>query len=213
MIAWRSALPDLLAALQPTREQAQDAARRELSRPEYADAEPPLLVQALNRVLQELAELLDSASARLSSPLARILLLALLAGLAVVVLVRLGPLARGDRRPGSLFEAGRVVRASDHRGAAEAAAAQQRWAEAVRERLRAVVRELEERGVLDARPSRTAAEVARDGGAAVPALAPELQQAARVFDEIWYGNRPATEDGYRTVVAVDERVRSAAPVA
>ena len=61
--------------------------------------------------------------------------------------------------------------AAGHRAAAEALAAQGHLAEAVRERLRAVVRALEERGVLDPRPGRTSGEVARDAGAAAPALA------------------------------------------
>ena len=61
----------------------------------------------------------------------------------------------------------------------------------MRERLRAVVRELESRGVLEPRPSRTADEVARDGSAAVPDLAEPLRRATTTFDEIWYGGRTA----------------------
>ena len=98
----------------------------------------------------------------------------MLVGLLVaVVLTRVGPLAR-SRRPAAVFAGSAVLTADEHRAQAQAAAEQGRWAEAVRERLRAVVRELEARGALDPRPGRTAGEVARDGGAAVPDVAADL---------------------------------------
>ncbi len=199
-----------LAALEPTREQARDAAGRELSRPEYAEAQPPLVVRIVSRVLQELEELFARASSQLASPVARVLLVAVLVGLAVAVLVRLGPASRRARAGGGVFDATAARTAAARRQAAEEAAAQQRWADAVRERLRALVRELEDHGVLDPRPSRTASEVARDGGAAVPSLAGDLQRAARTFDEVWYGGREAGPDAYAAVAEVDDRVRSGA---
>lgn len=200
----------LLAALEPTREQARDAARRELLRAEYGEAQPPLVVRVVSRVLQELEELLARASSQLASPVARVLLVAVLAGLAVAVLVRLGPARSRERAGGAVFDAAATRTAAAHRQAAEEAAEQHRWADAVRERLRALVRELEERGVLDRRPSRTASEVARDGGTAVPPLAGDLQRAARTFDEVWYGGREAGPEAYAVVAEVDDRMRSAA---
>jgi hypothetical protein len=84
-----------------------------------------------------------------------LLLLLLVGGLLAVVLTRVGPIARTKReRP--LFEGARQLSAADHRSLADRAAAEGRFADAVRERLRAVVRELEARGVLDPRPGRTA---------------------------------------------------------
>ena len=71
------------------------------------------------------------------------------------------------------------------------------------------MRELEARGVLDARPGRTAGEVARDGGDAVPALAADLARAAAVFDEVWYGGRTADAASYAVLVEVDGRVTGA----
>ena len=70
-----------------------------------------------------------------------------------------------------------------------------------------MVRDLESRGALDPRPGRTAGEVARDGGAAVPALADDLRRAAVLFDEVWYGGRNADAGSYAELVGVDERVR------
>ena len=139
-----------------SREQARDAAREELSRREYDEAQPPLLLRLLGRLLRELGELLDRLT--LAAPgglLGRLLLLALVVGIVVLILVKVGPLARGDRAP-TLFAGSPALSADGHRALAEQAAAAGRYADAVRERLRAVVRELEARGVLDPRPGRTA---------------------------------------------------------
>lgn len=191
-----------------TREGARDAARDELSRPGYADAQPPLLVRLAGRALRALGDLLDSAAGALPGGRAGLMvLLLLLAVLVAVVLSRTGPLARRKAQRAPLFDSGSRLSAEQHRSLAEQAAADGAFAEAVRERLRAVVRELEERGALDPRPGRTAGEVARDGGEAVPAVADPLRRAAVVFDEVWYGGRTADAASYRTLVDVDDRVR------
>ncbi len=75
---------------------------------------------------------------------------------------------------------------------ADQLAAAGRYAEAVRERLRAVVRDLIERGVLPHSPGWTVTELARAAGHARPQLASPLTSAVDVFSEIWYGLRPAT---------------------
>jgi hypothetical protein len=189
-----------------SREAAREAARTELSRPEYADAQPPLLVRLAGRAVTFVLDLLDRAAAGApGGRLGVVLLVLLLAAAVAVVLSRVGPLARRTAPP-PVFAAGRERSADEHRAAAQDAALQERWADAVRERLRAVVRDLEARGVLDPRPGRTAGEVARDGGAALPAVAAELRQAAATFDEVWYGGRPADASSYAALVAVDEHV-------
>ena len=196
----------MMVLLALDRDAAREAARDELRRREYADAQPPLLVRAVGRALRELGELLDRAA--LAAPGGRLGLLALfvlLALLVAVVLARVGPLARSSA-PAALFDGAPVLGASGHRELAERAAAEGRWADAVRERLRAIVRELEARGALDPRPGRTAGEVARDGGAAVPSAADDLHRAAVLFDEVWYGGRPADAGTYAAMVGVDTRV-------
>ena len=190
-----------------TREGARNAAREELSRPQYAEAQPPLLFRVVGRALRALGELLDSAAGAVPGGRAGLLiLLLLLVAFVAVVLTRVGPLARGPRVRAALFEGSAVLTAAEHRALAETAAAEGRYADAVRERLRAVVRDLEARGALDARPGRTAGEVARDGGAALPAVADDLRRAAVVFDEVWYGGRPADRSSYDVLVGVDDKV-------
>lgn len=198
--------PALPLVVDLSRDAARDAARQELRRQEYADARPPLAARVLGRVLRELGELLDrAAGAAPGGRLGLLALLALLGLLVAVVLSRLGPLARrSGSRP--LFEGSAELSAGQHRALAEQAAAEGRFAEAVRERLRAVVRELESRGALDPRPGRTGGEVARDGGAAVPAVAVDLLRAAVLFDEVWYGGRTADAGTYAVLVELDTRV-------
>lgn len=191
-----------------TRESARDAARRELGRQEYADAQPPLLLRVVGRLLRLLGELLDVGGSLGNGLVARLGIVLVLVAVVAVVLRRLGPLAGPRRRGRAVFGAGPARTAGDHRAAAESLARDGQWAEAVRERLRAVVRELEVRGVLDPRPGRTAGEVARDAGGAVPLLAPDLARAARTFDEVWYGGRPGTPEAYVALVQVDDRVRT-----
>ncbi len=77
---------------------------------------------------------------------------------------------------------------------ADQLAAAGRYAEAVRERLRAIVRGLIERDVLPSSPGWTVMELARAGGLARPQMSGALNAAAGVFSEIWYGLRPATAE-------------------
>lgn len=74
---------------------------------------------------------------------------------------------------------------------ADELAAAGRYAEAVRERLRAIVRELVERDVLAYRPGWTVTEFARAAGTVWPTAAAPLAAASEVFSQIWYGQRPA----------------------
>jgi hypothetical protein len=192
------------------REAARDAAREELSRPEYDAAQPPLLVRLVGRGVRALLDLLDGAAGAVPGGYPGLLVLLALLGLLVAVVlgkVRPGGSDRGARRT-PLFAGSAALTAAEHRALAETAAADGRWADAVRERLRAVVRDLEARGVLDARPGRTAGEVARDAGAVVPAVADDLRRAAVLFDEVWYGGRTADAASYGLLVEVDRHVGS-----
>jgi len=75
--------------------------------------------------------------------------------------------------------------------AADRLAADGRYAEAVRERLRAMVRELVDRRVIDNRPEWTVTELAGAAVRARPAVDPPLRAAGLIFSDLWYGQRPA----------------------
>jgi hypothetical protein len=75
---------------------------------------------------------------------------------------------------------------------ADRLAAQGRYAEAVRERLRGIVRELVDAGVIEHRPGFTITELAAAASRARPSARIPLDAASLLFSDIWYGQRPAT---------------------
>jgi hypothetical protein len=79
---------------------------------------------------------------------------------------------------------------------ADRLAAEGRFAEAVRERLRGMVRELIERGVLEHRPGWTVTELAAVAANRRPQVAEPLNAAGQIFSDIWYGDRPAGAEQY-----------------
>jgi hypothetical protein len=124
---------------------------------------------------------------------------------------RLGGFVAEARRT-AVFDPAHELTASEHRAAAERAAADGDWPTAVRERFRAVVRGLEERAVLEPRLGRTADEAAAEAGVAFPDSRSSVRAAARVFDDVVYGGRPATEESYRQVSDVDQVLHASQPV-
>lgn len=192
------------------RDEAQRLARLELAKPIYTGDGEPWAQRLLRWLLEKVSTLLDTVGG--SSPLGwfGVLGLAVLVGLVVaVVRRRTGRLSRGAVTR-SLF-GGPERTAADLRAEADRYAASGAWAEAVRARLRAVVRDVEERGLVDARPGRTADEIARDAGRELPSAAGELRAGARLFDDVWYGGRPAGPAEYARLVAVDGAVTAAHP--
>lgn len=97
--------------------------------------------------------------------------------------------------------------------AADRLAAQGRYAEAVRERLRAMVRELVDATLIDNRPGWTVTELAAAAGAAYPPVRPPLDIATDLFSGIWYGQRPAGRDHDDRMREQAARLRALLPAA
>jgi hypothetical protein len=74
---------------------------------------------------------------------------------------------------------------------ADRLAAEGRYAESVRERLRGMVRELVDAGVVENRPSLTVSELARAAATRRPPMGSPLGEAVTIFSDIWYGERDA----------------------
>ncbi|MEU4689461.1 DUF4129 domain-containing protein [Actinoplanes sp. NPDC023714] len=74
---------------------------------------------------------------------------------------------------------------------ADALAAQGRYDEAIRQRLRDTVRDLTRAGVVSPQPGSTVAELAGATASGRPAIAPAMDAATELFSEVWYGHRPA----------------------
>ncbi len=198
-----------LAAVVPVgRDEARQAAERELSKGIYHQNEPGPVTRAFDALVDWLGRLLDRIiGAAPGGSFGPLVLLAAVLVVVAVVLWRTGPVRRAGRARSPQVELSGDLGADEHRRRAEEHTAAGRFAEAVRERMRAIVRELETRGVLDPRPGRTADEVAREGGALVPTIAGDLRAAASVFDEVWYGGRPATPHSDALMRQADDRVR------
>ncbi|MGV9287903.1 DUF4129 domain-containing protein [Streptomyces sp. NPDC003719] len=193
------------------RDPARDAARRELSKRMYHENDPSWVQRALNALWDWIGELFARAST--ATPGGALgLIVIVLAVLAVLGALwwRLGTPRRGPVSAPALFD-DRPRSAADHRAAAEAHAAQGHWSQAVQERMRAVVRALEERALLDVRPGRTADEAATEAGRVLPAHAGRLRAAARDFDDVAYGGRPGTEQSYRRLAGLDTDLERSRP--
>ena len=203
----------MLAAAGPpppiTRDGARAAARHELSKPIYHRQDEPIALRVLRWIGEHVQHLLSrAADATPGGGFGLVAFVLLAVAIFIVIRVRTGPMRRAARVPGLVFEV-RETTAAAHRAAAEQFARDQDWDDAVRERFRATVRELEERTVLDPRPGRTAREAALDTGHVLPDLRTDMLRAASLFDEVRYAGRGATADSYRIVADVDDRVRAA----
>ncbi|WP_425246713.1 DUF4129 domain-containing protein [Streptomyces sp. NEAU-NA10] len=193
------------------RDPARDAARRELSKQLYHENDPSLFERALTTLWDWISSLFGSASTAAPGGTLGLVVIALaVVAVAAALWWRLGT---PRRRPGSttaLFD-DRPRSAADHRATAEAHAAQGHWNQAVQERMRAIVRALEERALLDARPGRTADEAATEAGRTLPAHTDRLRAAARDFDDVTYGGRTATEQTYHRITGLDRDLDNTKP--
>ena len=188
------------------RDAAHEAARHELANPIYPK---PSLIQRLTDWITELLYRLADASSSLPGGWLTISVLLILLAIAVVVAVRIARRTMRTNRGSEFALFGEhELSAAEYRQIAEEYAAEGNWSAAIRHRLRAVARQLEESSVLDPVPGRTATELARDAGRAIPALAAELRRAVEAFNDVTYGERPGTEAGYRLIADLDNHLRS-----
>ena len=186
------------------RDAAHDAAQRELSKPIYPRES---LTEKILNWIDELIFKLVSEGASVPGGWFTVTVLIVLVTVAIVVAVRVARRTmRTNRGDTTLFGAHELT-AEEHRAIAQRCAAQGDWAAAIRHRLRAVARQLEVSAVLDPVPGRTATELARDAGAALPGLSNQFFSAAEAFNDVTYGERPGTEPRYRTVAELDDRLR------
>lgn len=190
---------------------AREAAERELSDPKYHENDPNLIERALDALWDRIGRLLDSASNAAPGGVLGLVVIALVV-LALVGALwwRLGTPRRQVITSDSLF-GDRARSAAEHRTTAEDHARAGRWNEAVQERMRAIVRSLEERTLLEPRPGRTADEAAAEAARPLPAHADELRAAARTFDDVTYGGRTADQRAYQRLKNVDTALERARP--
>ncbi|MDF3340249.1 DUF4129 domain-containing protein [Mycolicibacterium septicum] len=193
-----------MSSIEIDRDAAHDAAQNELTKPIYPRASP---ADQIGEWLRDLLYRITAAGSTIPGGWFTISVLVILIVAAVVVAVRIARRTmRTARGADQALFGSQELSAAQHRSIAEQYAAQGDWSAAIRHRVRALARRLEETGVLDAVPGRTATELARDAAAALPALSTELFSAANTFNDVTYGEQPGTESAYRAIAALDEVV-------
>ena len=197
-----------MPAIDIDRDAAHEAAQRELAKPIYPKAS---LTERLSEWLDDLLYRIVQEGSSLPGGWFTISVLLIILAVAIVVAVRIARRTMRTNRGGkhALFDT-HELSAAQHRATAEQYAAAGNWAAAIRHRLRAIARQLEEDGVLNPVPGRTATELAKDAGKSVPDLAGELLQAANAFNDVTYGERPGTEPAYRMIADLDDHLRRGA---
>ncbi|WP_172119741.1 DUF4129 domain-containing protein [Actinomyces faecalis] len=187
----------------PEAEEARQAAVRELSKPVYHER-PSLLAQVWEWLVEHLrlSQVVPGAPAWLSFLIVALAVAVLLA-LLILLARRFTLASRSRRASASLFNDERDA-ATLTRAANEAAQAGD-WTTAVVERFRAIIRSLDERGLIEDYPGMTAHEAAAVSVAALGSLGPELSRAADMFDSVRYGEvvSTAAQDEWMRQLASD----------
>jgi hypothetical protein len=190
------------------RRAAQRLARTELSKAIYHPHEP-LTQRIADLLIRWLNELFNTGNSVPGGWWALVALAALAVIVIAVIMTRIGPVARRHRRAEGQVPGFRVVTARDHRLRAASLASAGEYSAAILECVRAIARQLEERGILAPRAGLTADEIADEAGQALPSDAGALRDAARLFDDVCYGQRLGTQDGYQRLRELDARIEAA----
>lgn len=203
-----------------SREEARRRVLEELGKSRYT--EMPQWLRDLLQWLYELMEkiitfVLDATSGPAASGggginVAFVIILVLIAAAIALLIWKVG-LPRWQtrrRRRDAEVDLSEALEPDDYRSAAQRFAEAGDWRSAVRDRFRAVVKELEIATILDPRPARTAFEASALAGRALPEQAAALDDGARTFSEVMYGDRVADAAAYRRMVELDDRIGEAA---
>jgi hypothetical protein len=190
------------------RDHARELARRELARSIYR---PSLLSRWWHDIQRWLSSVISPT--RVGEP--NWLIVAVLAVVVIVVAAAvfywLGSPSASRRNRAEPVIGGRPRTAAEYRRSGEQLAASGNYREAIAELVRAIATDLEAREILLAKPARTADELAAAAAVAFPAESGDLAAMARLFDEVRYGGRPGSQDGYARVQRLDGRLAAATP--
>ena len=194
-----------MPAIDINRDTAHDAAQRELDKPIYPKGSIPQRIQEwLHELLYRVVEQGSALPGGWFT--ASVLLILLIIAIAVAIRIVRRTIRTRNDGDYQLFDAGQLS-ADQHRAIAERSAAEGDWTAAIRHRLRAVARALEESGIVDPAPGRTANELARDAAGQLPRLGSELSRAANAFNDVTYGETPGTPAAYQMIAELDDHLR------
>jgi hypothetical protein len=202
------ARPLLEPPLVPTPDEGRSLLRRELLHPDYRQDD--LVGRLLDWLRRAVLRTLDAASS--APPLSTFfaMLVGLLLLLALLWLVTRTRSARTARRAAAAAVPDDSVSADEWRARAEAAYSAGEHGTALLDGFRALAVRQVERGLLDDAPGATAREL----GLALRALHPGREQrvddGARLFDLVLYGDREPTAAQARSVLALDDELAGTA---
>ncbi|MFD6098029.1 DUF4129 domain-containing protein [Nocardiopsis flavescens] len=192
------------ALLEVTGDEGRRRAVQELSDPVYGEQEPSLLERIREWFLN-----LEFSVPGGGGGWATVLVLVVVALLVLWLVLWLRP-SRSRRAEGAVH--GSAPRsAADHRAASREREEAGEYAAAVTERMRAISVDLEDRTIISPRAGRTATELAAEAGRALPGEAAALDEGARLFNDVVYGDRAATAGTARSLRELDDRLRAARP--
>jgi hypothetical protein len=187
-------------------------ARKELAKPVYHQG-VSFTEWVREKIINFFTKLIQQVNSTVPGGWWALVVLGILAVIIIgIVLARLGPVSLAHRARGGALRGGAVVTAREHRDRAQRLAAAGDWSGAIRESLRAIAADLEERAILPPRAGRTADELAIEAGSVLPAYGDGLWSAARLFDDVCYGGRPGTARGYAQLRDLDAAVHEARPL-
>lgn len=202
----------MIAAIGPVgRDPAQRMARDELSKAIYH--QQPSIPDIIGRAISSFFRWIFGHGSQVTpgGPWTLVALVAVVVIIAVLA-IRIGPLARTARRAAPVHDPGsRPLTAAQLRDASAARAAEGDYGAAILQRLRAIATRCEERGILPPDAGRTADELATQASTRFPAHRAGLITAARLFDEILYGDGTGTPEGYAAVRDLDEQLAMLTP--
>lgn len=192
------------------RDPAQRLARQELSKGIYHRTSiPQEILHAIDQFLQRLFG--GASQATPGGWWTLVALAAVLVAVVAVVIARLGPL-RTTGRAAPVHDPGtKPLTARQYREAAGASAAEGDYSTAILQRFRAIAVSCEERQVLPPDAGRTADELAAQASARFPGHEAGLAAAARLFDQIRYGDGTGTRDGYERLRDLDDALARMTP--
>lgn len=193
-------------------DQARELIRRELSKSAYDDSEGfiPWLLRTIEEWLTRiLSDAADTSPGRIAITVAVILLVLVVA---VLVMRRTGLVRRSaPLTVGTSIHADPKATAADLRARAESALGAGQFDDAVVLALRSLVRDLEERTLLEATEGLTAHEAAQRAAAPFPDLSGRLQRLADAFDTAAYSRRSVTAKQAEDAVRLVEYIAQARP--
>ena len=200
----------------PDGDEARRWAEQELAEPRYDEAKPTWFDLLARDVVRYLNDLFTPEGGGQVGPLALVVVCIVIVAALIAALIVWGR-PRGSR---AVRATGRDLlgerddrTAAQLRADAERAARSGDWDAATILRFRALARGMLERDLIDPAPGATAQAIARDAARVFPDETTALREAAAAFDDVRYLEHRSSEERYRFLSGIDERLASRHPEA